>query len=76
MNPNSVTVTLTLKIATHFSYMTLWLIMMYHHTGFGYKGSASHKISSKLTLIETVNLGCDLDLEYSNQCFHWALLCL
>ena len=37
MNPNSVTVTLTLKIATHFSHMTLWLIMMYHHTRFGYK---------------------------------------
>ena len=37
MNPNSVTVTMTLKIANHFSHMTLWLIMMYHHTGFGYK---------------------------------------
>jgi len=37
MNPNSVTVTLTLKIATHFSHMTLWLIMMHQHTGFGYK---------------------------------------
>ena len=37
MNPNSVTVTLTLKIATQFSQMTVWLIMMNHHTGFGYK---------------------------------------
>ena len=37
MNPNSVTVALTLKIATPFSHMTLGLIMMYHHTGFGYK---------------------------------------
>ena len=37
MNQNSVTVTLTLKIETHFSHMTLWLIMMSHHTGFGYK---------------------------------------
>ena len=35
MNRNSVT--LTLKIETHFLYMTLWLIMMSHHTGFGYK---------------------------------------
>ena len=37
MNRNSVTVTLTLKIEIHFSHMTLWLIMMSHHTGFGYK---------------------------------------
>ena len=37
MNRNSVTVTLTLKIETHFSHMTLWLIMMSHHSGFGYK---------------------------------------
>ena len=36
-NQNSVTVTLTLKIETHFSHMTLWLLMMSHHTGFGYK---------------------------------------
>ena len=37
MNWNSVTVTLTLKIETHFSQMTLWLIIMSQHTGFGYK---------------------------------------
>ena len=37
MNRNSVTVTLTLKIETHFSHMMLWLIMMSHHTGFVYK---------------------------------------
>ena len=37
MNRNSVTVTLTLKIETHFSHMTLWLIMMSHHSGFAYK---------------------------------------
>ena len=37
MNPSSVTVTLTLKIATQFSHMIIWLIMMYHHAGFGYK---------------------------------------
>ena len=29
-------------------------------------GSAMHKISSKLTLTETFNLGCDIDLEHSN----------
>ena len=37
MNRNSVTVTLTLKIEIHFSHMTLWLIMISHHTGFRYK---------------------------------------
>jgi len=69
MNRNSVTVTLTLKIETHFSHMTLWLIMVSHHTGFGYKWSAMHKISSKLTLTETFSLGCDIDLEHSNPTF-------
>ena len=33
------------------------------------KGSAIHKISSKLTLTETFNLGCDIDLEHSNPVF-------
>ena len=28
-----------------------------------------HKISFKLTLIETFNLGCDTDLEHSNSTF-------
>ena len=37
MNQNSVTVTLTVKIETYFLYITLWLIMMPHHIGFGYK---------------------------------------
>ena len=32
-------------------------------------GSAMHKISSKLTLIETFNLGCDTDIEHSNPTF-------
>ena len=32
-------------------------------------GSAIHKISSKLTLTETFNLGCDIDLEHSNPIF-------
>ena len=69
MNRNSVTVTLTLKIETHFLHMTLWLIMMSRHTGFGYKWLTMHKISSKLTLTETFNLGCGIDLEHSNPTF-------
>ena len=32
-------------------------------------GSAMYKISSKLTLTETFNLGCDIDLEQSNPTF-------
>ena len=32
-------------------------------------GSAMHKISSKLTLTENFNLGCDTDLEHSNPTF-------
>ena len=32
-------------------------------------GSAMHMVSSKLTLTETFNLGCDMDLEHSNPTF-------
>ena len=32
-------------------------------------GSVMHKISFKLTLTETFNLGCDTDLEHSNSTF-------
>ena len=65
---NRKSVTLTLKIETHFSHMTLWLIMMSRHTGFGYK-RLMRKISSKLTLTETFNLGCGIELEQSNPTF-------
>ena len=59
--------TLTLKTETHFLHMTLWLIMMSHHSGFGYKLFSN--ASSKLTLTETFNLRCDTDLEHSNPTF-------
>ena len=51
--------------------MVLWFIMMYHRTGFGYKikGSAIQKISSKLTLTDMFNHGCDINLEHSNPIF-------
>ena len=32
-------------------------------------GSAMHKISTKLTLTKTFNLGCDIDLEHSDPTF-------
>ena len=70
MNPNSVTVTLTLKIETHFSHDTLayndvspyWVWL--------------HKVQrfiSKITLIEMFKLGCDTDLEHSNPIFSLCL---
>ena len=37
MNQNPATVTLTLRTETHFSQLTLWLIMMSHYTRFVYK---------------------------------------
>ena len=71
MNRNSVTVTLTLKIETHFyafgslayndvSSYWVWLQMVQR---------CIINISSKLTLTETFNLGCDIDLEHSNPTF-------
>ena len=65
MNPNSVIVTMTLKIATHFLHVTLWLIMMYHHTELQ---KVQRFISSKLSLIEMLTLA-DIDLEHSNPIF-------
>ena len=37
-------------------------------------GSTMRKISSKLTLTETFNLGCDIDLEYSNHTFSLLMM--
>ena len=48
--------------------MTLGLIMMSPILGLVTKGSVMHKIS-KLTLAETFNLGCHIDLEHSNPTF-------
>ena len=48
VNQNSVTLTLTLKIETNFSHTMLWLIMLSHHTGFGYKW-----FSDALNIIQT-----------------------
>ena len=68
MNRNySVTVTLTLKWETHFWHMTLayndvsphWVLLQ----------MVQRRISSKLILTETFNLGCDTDLEHSNATF-------
>ena len=70
MNPNSVTVTLTLKIATHF----------FARDNLAYNDVSPYSVClqmvqrfiryhPKLTLTETFNLGCDIDLEHSNPLF-------
>ena len=64
MDLNSVTVTLTLKIETRFSYVILWLMIMRHHTKFD--GS---EILSGQPVTEVHSLHCDLDLEYSKSTF-------
>ena len=70
MNPNSVNLTLSLKIATHFfAHDTLAYNDVLCILGLVTKGSAIHKMSSKLPLIEMFNLGCDTDLEHSNPIF-------
>ena len=55
-----------LKTATNFSHS-----LAYHHTGFAYKRFSDSQldIPSKLTFIEIFNLGCDINLEHSNQIF-------
>ena len=62
MNLNSVTVTLTMNIATQFLHMILWLMMMHHHTKFD-----QSEILSRQTFTEVQNLHCDL--EYSKAAF-------
>ena len=69
MNRDLITVTLTLKIESSFLHMTFWLIMMSRHTGLVTNGSAMHNISFRLTLTDTFNLGCDIDLEHCNKTF-------
>ena len=59
-------VTLTLEIAHNFFPMTLWLIMLNHHTMFGNKCFVVHKISLGQIFTDILNLHCDLDLERSN----------
>ena len=57
-------VALTLNIAKWYFWMTLWLMMMHHHTKFD-----RSEILSGQTFTEVQNLHCDLDLEYSKATF-------
>ena len=70
MNQNSVTVTLTMKVKTHFSHMMLWLIMIISPYWVWLQMVQRFiRYHPKLTLTETFNLGCDIDLEHSNPLF-------
>ena len=66
MNPNSVNLTLSLKIATHFfAHDTL----AYNDVYWVWLQKVQQFMSSKLSFIEMFNLGCDIDLEHSNPIF-------
>ena len=72
INRNSVTV--TLKIETHFSHMRLWLIMMTHHTGFDFKWFSDAQDIQ--TLPKCLTFAVTLTFNRAIQYFHWTLLCL
>ena len=58
-----------LKITHHSFCMSLWPMMMYHHTKFGYERFSSSGILTAQTFNDILNLHCDLDLECSNPFF-------
>ena len=55
--------------ANQSSCMTLWPMMLHHHTKFGYRRSAAEEISSRGTFIGILNLFCDLDHNTANPIF-------
>ena len=59
--------TVTLKIANNFFFpMTLWLMMLHHHTKLGYKMFSSSEDIIR-TNIDILYLCCNLDLECSRK---------
>ena len=48
--------------------MTLWILIIYHHTRFGYKTFSGSK-DIVWTNIKHFNRCCDRDLDHSNQFF-------
>ena len=68
-------VTLNLKTANQSSSMTLWPMMLHHHTKFCTEGSEDEEILSRWTFTGILNLSCDLDLDHNkvNQSFHKTL---
>ena len=64
--------TLNLKTTNQSSCMTLWPMMLHHHTKFGYRRSAAEELWSRWMLTGILNLFCDLDLDHNRaiQSFH------
>ena len=60
---------MTLKTAKQFFCMTLWLMMLHHHTKFGIKMICGSEDIILTNIHNILNLCCDLDLEHSNQMF-------
>ena len=49
--------------------MTLWLMMLHHHTKFGIKMIYGSEDIIQTNIHNILNLSCDLDLECSNPIF-------
>ena len=61
----TLSVTLNLKTVNQSSCITLWPMMLHHHTKFGYRDSAAEDISSRWTFTGILNLFCDLDQDHN-----------
>ena len=67
MSPRS---DLDLKGSKQFFFrVTIWLILLHHHTKFGNRMFCGQKISSGQIFTDIFNLRCDLDLQRSNPIF-------
>ena len=62
-------VILTLKITDIFFRMTLWLILLHHHTKFGNKMFCGSDDNIRQIFTDIVNICCDLDLNAVIQFF-------
>ena len=60
---SALTVTLNFKTAKQSSCLTLWPMMMYHHTNLVTEGSAVEEILSRWTFTGILNISCDLYLD-------------
>ena len=68
--------TVNLKTANQSSCMTLWPMMLHHHTQSGYRRPAAEEISSRGTFIGILKLFCDLDPDHNKtiQSFHKTII--
>ena len=61
--------TLTLNTVKQFFCITLWLMMLHHHTRYGNKMFCGSEDIIQQTFNNILNLHCDLDFEHSNPIF-------